>query len=56
MSNWNVTLKEIEIYCVGVEAETESEAIEKAFALIETDEGKATHHDNSDGEAEAYEE
>lgn len=55
MANWEVTLKEIEVYFVRVEAESESEAIEKAMDAIEGAEGKAIHHDDSDGEVDAVE-
>jgi len=51
---YEITLKEIEKYVMEVEAENETEAFTKAYALIETDEGKAMYHDDSDSEYEAY--
>lgn len=55
MSKWEVKITESEIYVVTVDADTEDEAHELALDAIESDEGKASHHNDSDGNIEAYE-
>ena len=55
MPTYEVILKDIEIYEMQVEADSESEAYDKAFELIDTEEGKAEYHSDSDGECEAIE-
>jgi len=49
---YEVTLKQIEVYCMDVEAETEKEAIEKAWELYEAD--KNEYHHDSESESIAY--
>ncbi len=56
MSTWQVTIKSTEIYCVGVEAETEDDAIEKAHDILSTKEGRDEHWHDSDGEIEINQE
>lgn len=56
MRNFEVIIREIEIYTVDVEADSEEEAIYKAYEAIETDEGRRKHHDDSFSEEEAFEE
>lgn len=56
MSNWQVTIRQIEEYCLDIEADNENEACEKAYEIISTKQGKAEHHNDSDSEAEALEE
>ena len=43
-----VTMKEI--YTIVVEAKSESEAADYAFAALESNEGKAKYHQDSDAE------
>ena len=52
---YTVILTEKEIYEVPVEADSESEASEKGYEAIETDEGKGMYHRDSDGEIEVIE-
>lgn len=49
-----VTIKEIEIYTVKVEADNEDEATDKAWEMLDTKD-KFDYHNNSDGETEVYE-
>ena len=51
MNKYEVTLKEIEIYVINVEAESEYEAKVKARQILEEN-GKDKYHNDSDGEAE----
>jgi len=51
MPKYEVTLKEIEIYVVNVEAESEKEAKNKAWEILEEN-GRDKYHNDSDGEAE----
>lgn len=60
MAKYEVKLKQIEHYLVEVEADDLDEdnldnAIEKAWGMIEDEEGKEKYHNFSDGEAEATE-
>lgn len=52
MKNWQVTIKSTEVYCVGVKAETEEEAMEVAHDKIETEEGRTEYWHDSEGEVE----
>ena len=52
---FEVTIKEIEIYEMEVEAEDKDAAIEQAWEMIDTEEGKAKYHNDSDGESSAVE-
>lgn len=54
---YEVTIREIEIYSLEVEAETDEEAQDKAWELLtEGDEkNKGQYHHDSDGSSEAYE-
>ena len=55
MPKFDVILKEIEIYeFPDIEAETEFDAIERAYELLYSKE-KHNYHNDSDGEAEARE-
>lgn len=54
MSNWQVVIKQTEEYNLEVEADSEDEAIEKAWALL-TPEGKGEYHNDSDSTNEAWE-
>ncbi len=53
MKNWQVTIKSTEVYCVGVKAETEDQAIELAHDILETKEGRDEHWHDSEGEVNA---
>lgn len=55
MAKWEVTIEETEKYTITVEADSESEAIELGQDAIETELGKAIHHDDSDGDINAFE-
>lgn len=55
MKIYDVTLKQIEIYSIQVSANSRKEAIDKAWGFIESDEGKAEYHYDSDAEQEAIE-
>ena len=50
-----MTLREIEVYVLKIEADDKEEALEKAYKEIETEEGKNTYHNDSDGESTVYE-
>ena len=52
---FEVELKEIEIYRMEVDADTEEEAIDKAYELIDTEAGKQIYHNDSDGASEVTE-
>ena len=52
MNTYELTLIEKEFYVLEVDAESEEEAIDKAYALISTEEGRYTYHSDSDGEYE----
>ena len=52
---YEVTLKEIEIYVVNVEADSEEEAKQEAWATLEEN-GRSSFHTDSDGEAEITDE
>lgn len=55
MSKYHVILKEIEIYTIEVDAETEEEACDIAWDLLtDSEENKAQYHDDSDGLSEAF--
>ena len=56
MSNWQITVKQVEEYYLEVEAETREEANEKAWELLETEQGKAKYHHDSDATIESFEE
>jgi len=50
MPKYEVTLKEIEIYVVNVEAEDEDEAVTKAWVTLH-EQGKNSFYSDSDSEA-----
>lgn len=53
---YEVTIREIEIYTVPVEADSIAEAKDKAWDLLtDNNENKAKYHNDSDGESEAIE-
>lgn len=52
---YEVTLKEIEIYVVTVEAANEEEARNAAWEKLTEDGNKYKYHHDSDGESEAIE-
>ena len=53
---YEVRLVEKEIYVIDdIEADTASDAIDKAYELISTEEGKAMHHSDSDGDYDVIE-
>lgn len=56
MKTYTVEVKKIEMYSVPVEAESEEEAIDEAFSILEHEAGEAKFHNDSDAEAEAIEE
>lgn len=55
MPKYEVTLKEIEIYTLEVEAKSLDDAIEKAWNEIQEYDGKDKYHNMSDGSATATE-
>ena len=56
MPLYNVDITESEIYRLeGIAAESEEEAVNQAYALIDSEEGKQQYHANSDGEYETTE-
>lgn len=56
MKKYQVILKEIEIYCIEVEADSSNDACDKAWDILtESERNKAQYHDDSDGESEAFE-
>lgn len=56
MPKYEVILKEIEIYNIEIEAETEVEACNQAWELLtESESNKAKYHNDSDGESSASE-
>ena len=55
MPKYEVILKEIEIYVVEIEAETEEEALDKAWDTVMTKEGKLNYYHESDGDSEVHE-
>ncbi|MCP4493286.1 MAG: hypothetical protein GY820_39180 [Gammaproteobacteria bacterium] len=55
MPKYDVEIKEIDIYIIeGVDATDESDAIDEAWELLES-EGKDKYYYDSDGESEAIE-
>jgi hypothetical protein len=51
MPKYKVTIKRIETYVIdSVDAESESEAINKADSMLDNDEGKSAYYFGSDGE------
>lgn len=56
MPKYEVTIREIEIYVVPVEAENEDQASEIAWEMItENEDSKYKYHNDSDGETEVEE-
>lgn len=56
MPKFEVTLREIEIYFIEeIDADSEEDAVEKAYELISDEKGRQTYHDDSDSEPEACE-
>ena len=56
MAKYQVTIKRIETYVIdSVEADSESEAINKADEMLDSEESKAAHHFDSDGECSGVE-
>lgn len=54
MPKYEVQLKDIEIYRVEVDADSEDDAIDKAWEAIESEEGKMNYHEDSDGVSVAF--
>ena len=55
MPKYEVTLKEIEIYVITIEACDHDEAIRKAWDMLDSEESKQNYHHDSDCEDEFYE-
>ena len=55
MAVYEVTLKEIEVYLVKVEADDELSAINAAWLELGNAENKHNYHHDSDSESGAYE-
>lgn len=56
MPKFEVIIKSTEVYLFGsIEAESEDEAKEEALTVLETRQGKAEHHHDSEGSEEVYE-
>jgi hypothetical protein len=55
MPKYEVKLKDIEIYVIKVRADDKDNAIDKAWEMICTEDGKSEHHYDSDGEGDATE-
>jgi len=53
MSEYQVTIKQTEVYIINVEAETEKEANDKALELLEGE--KFKYHDDSEVSTDAEE-
>lgn len=56
MPKYEVVLKEIEVYVVRVEADSEESAIDKAWdEITDCEEHKFKYHNDSEAESKAYE-
>lgn len=56
MPNWEVTIRQTEEYYFDkITADTEDEANQIAWDLMETPTGKGEHHHDSDSSIEAFE-
>jgi len=52
---YEIILKEIEVYVLDIEADSEDEALQMAYSKIDSEDGRANYHHDSDGEYEIFE-